>query len=813
MRGKRGSKNKSSDARRVKAQKKQESADVHSCQEESLYESIRNLKTIDPDFYAFLQENDKEILEFSKEVNITPSEDPKKKNSICYDAGLKFVEQGVREPIVESFFELLHAAEFNTSFHSIRSVINVFRNVVNTYNEKNVLPSSDAFLSTLLKDKKQKKKSNKDISFNTSEVKPETRMQGKVKSINSITNASSEKDETNQVSLDSYYCIIKNTIDKFDSLVSKIFDLRAVDKALPPQEPCSVWLPKKSSTPLKMVNFLEKFWLTMATLLKQCLLHIDQATSCITNVLNKLSNQSLLRWLSPVRKHILVEFVENLVSVWLLARHSKDHHLKVSLEAFTVIQSLQTLTKTLNFCCACQKKSHPKENINFIAEEAEQAFLSLILKRYLTLIEKIGVSYSSISGFNFLEDCIVQMCSLANDNVVYRVMFTLLRKIGVMVRNTMRSKIPQKKDGKKMSIEKSDAISQKRLNSTGLIYHWYFILTVKLIILVISVKPKTLNLLTFPISVILTCVMQIRFNNPIWSPFILHCFKLQCLLMSKLNTFVPLGSLLLSFGDMIIKRLKPLMLAQKTIKQKQPVSASSKSSHYSNPSHIGRPAIQRVSKLPSFAPPSKGTTIAKYFDVDMILSLKTSNMDNMEVLESQIERWVEILIDYYGLICYHPSFPECVAPFLQNYKTFCRSQSNTLCSVFLKFVSLCEKTCHIIREKRFNLDPLAVDGSLRVLNFTTLPLADYRLVVLEKRNAEFKQRLFLHFQRGEVFTEPSQSAIADTEKPLSLVQLPTKTAPLCPDPNDSFLAKASDKIGPLIIPFNLDSESDESGDM
>jgi hypothetical protein len=69
-------------------------------------------------------------------------------------------------------------------------------------------------------------------------------------------------------------------------------------------------------------------------------------------------------------------------------------------------------------------------------------------------------------------------------------------------------------------------------------------------------------------------------------------------------------------------------------------------------------------------------------------------------------------------------------------------------SVLLKLVSLCEDTCNIIREKRFNLDPLAVPGSLYVLANTTLPLADYRLVVLEKRNAEFKQRMFLHSQRG-----------------------------------------------------------------
>jgi hypothetical protein len=86
----------------------------------------------------------------------------------------------------------------------------------------------------------------------------------------------------------------------------------------------------------------------------------------------------------------LAEFVEGLAGVWLSSRHSKDSHLKVSLQAFTVIQQLQTLTKALEFCSASRKKSSPKDNLHFIAQEAEQAFLSRILKRYLTLIRKIG---------------------------------------------------------------------------------------------------------------------------------------------------------------------------------------------------------------------------------------------------------------------------------------------------------------------------------------------------------------------------------------------------------------------------------------
>jgi hypothetical protein len=53
------------------------------------------------------------------------------------------------------------------------------------------------------------------------------------------------------------------------------------------------------------------------------------------------------------------------------------------------------------------------------------------------------------------------MCALADDNVVYRVMFTLLRKIGVMVRNTMRNKMQKKKEGKKISLEKNDTIAKK----------------------------------------------------------------------------------------------------------------------------------------------------------------------------------------------------------------------------------------------------------------------------------------------------------------------------------------------------------------
>jgi hypothetical protein len=203
----------------------------------------------------------------------------------------------------------------------------------------------------------------------------------------------------------------------------------------------------------------------------------------------------------------------------------------------------------------------------------------------------------------------------------------------------------------RLSTKLVDFFLSRRLNSTELVYHWYFILTVKLIILVISVKPKTLSPLTFPISIILTCVMQNRLNNPvfcslknntmsshecfqIWSPFILHCFKLQCLLMSKLNTFVPLGSLLLNFGDIITNRLTPLMLAQKAIKQNQPLNSLPRSSKYSNPSHIGRAHLHKAFKPPSFTPPSKGTTISKYFDVDMVLSLKSSNVDNVQVYKS-----------------------------------------------------------------------------------------------------------------------------------------------------------------------------------
>jgi hypothetical protein len=281
MRAKRDSKNKLCDARRVKAQKKQGGANVHSGHEESLYQSIHNLKTTDPDFYAFLQENDKEIFKFPMSFDEMPLKDQEKKSSMSYDGGLKYDDEKVREPIVQLFFDLLHAAEVNTSFRSIRSVINVFRNVVDTHGEKKIVPPNNVFLSTLLKDKKQKKSINKDILIKLSKVKPDTVIKGSAESVDVNTILSSDKEAT-QVSLDSYYNIINTTIDKFDYFLSKAFDLRDIDKGLPLQEPSVVWLPKKSTTPLNIVNLLEKFWSTVAKLLKQCLLHIDQATCYIT---------------------------------------------------------------------------------------------------------------------------------------------------------------------------------------------------------------------------------------------------------------------------------------------------------------------------------------------------------------------------------------------------------------------------------------------------------------------------------------------------------------------------------------------------
>lgn len=124
----------------------------------------------------------------------------------------------------------------------------------------------------------------------------------------------------------------------------------------------------------------------------------------------------------------------------------------------------------------------------------------------------------------------------------------------------------------------------------------------------------------------------------------------------------------MALGDMLIAHQNRIAAVDARQLIKHPLEkVSRRKPSYRNPTHLGSHTTnkntQRASLL-KVSQPSSRSAIAKPPDLDVVIRLTPVHLSLIQTTEAMLERWVDLCVDYYGLLAQHPSFPEAIAPLL-----------------------------------------------------------------------------------------------------------------------------------------------------
>ncbi|CAE8588873.1 unnamed protein product [Polarella glacialis] len=459
------------------------------------------------------------------------------------------------------------------------------------------------------------------------------------------------------------------------------------------------------------------------------------APAMLEYVLKHVSSPEALCWLWPF-KHLRKRYLRRCCSLWALGGPQTSQ--SVRLLAFLFIRNTAAMAKNV-------------PSAGGGGRDSEVPQLELLMKNVLRAFSEAastGYSWRSLSNFRFMENCILELFRV-DDATAYRVGYVCIRQLALILRNAsvatsqgtsthskggsstkslralkkkrlkeQKQKL-QKKSGK---AQKQQPKSGKKKSSTQLkqveaLVSWPFVRAIYLWTKAVGSVPA-LRPLAYPLSMITTGAVKSRLSSLQHFPFVFH--GLHCLnqLSVSLQAFVPVSSHLL-------KSLTVLLQAME--KEKKRPSWGEEANYEEE--NGGSPDAYK-----------KGATVAKAPEVQVLLHFAQGQVFETLTHEAVGSSLFALFTDHLGLLSRSAAFPEVVAPVLLHL----RRHSKTCRSVALKkqlksLLGLCDESAQSVRLHREALTQAPPAGQLLLLSAEATPLARKRTELLRLRVAEERQ--------------------------------------------------------------------------
>jgi len=411
------------------------------------------------------------------------------------------------------------------------------------------------------------------------------------------------------------------------------------------------------------------------------------AQDMLEYVLRHCSSPEALAWLWPF-KSVRQRYVRRCCSLWSTG---KAHNVK--LLAFLFIRNSASMVM------------HMPDSKDKQVPQLEGLLRQVI--RNFAEVAGWGYSWKSLSTFRFMENCIIELLRL-EDATAYRLGYVCLRQLALILRNACLATSQVGKTGGGGGGESADKAKKKKSQAqqqTQVLIAWPFVRAISLWTRAVGAVPS-LRPLAYPLSMITMGAVKHKLTSLQHFPFVYHCLLSLSRLGSSLEAFVPISSHLLKVFDVLVQAI------EKTYKKG------------------GKGGEKKTLDSSVKAP-----------ELEIVLRLSEAQLGSAMALETVGSSLCFLFIDHLGLLSQSPAFPEIIAPVMMHLRKFskhCRSEP--LRRQLKTLVEKAEATADAVRARRDALTE-APDGKKFLIFEADGAIAKARAEATKRRAAEEKARV------------------------------------------------------------------------
>lgn len=242
-------------------------------------------------------------------------------------------------------------------------------------------------------------------------------------------------------------------------------------------------------------------------------------------VLRTGSTPESLAWLWPF-KGLRQRYLRKCCSLWSVASAHK-----VRLLAFLFIRNSAAMSLHMP---DSREKDVPQLEL----------LIKMLIKSFAD-VAVMGYSWRSLSTFRFMENCLLELLRI-NDATAYRIGYACIRQLALILRNAFVATSQSTEKSKKKKSAQTKAIALVGWPFIRAIYLW-----TKAVGSVAALKP-----LAYPLSMIVMGATKTRLTSLQNYPFVHHCIRCLNRLGSSLEQFVPVSSYLLKAFSVLLQSME-----------------------------------------------------------------------------------------------------------------------------------------------------------------------------------------------------------------------------------------------------------------
>mmetsp|Transcript_44982 Transcript_44982/g.125140 ORF Transcript_44982/g.125140 Transcript_44982/m.125140 type:complete len:870 (-) Transcript_44982:223-2832(-) len=662
-------------------------------------EELKAIKEKDPEFYKFLVESDRALLDFRVPEH---GEDEEAEDA---EAGEQAPEAGEvpgapatrdeRRVLTPERLRRIHESVLD-SFTACKAALNIYHNAVRSIEGKQEEAKADDEEQDPGDDKKGRKKKKREKKA------PAKRKRRRARPGEFEIENEAIFSEVIEWSLD-------NLLGVFRHHAGKLRAARFVGKGgkkgkrgrkwqednAKPAEPDSSGVvdPQRYSRWSRVHVLAKIFWEETFYLLNHLV-----GNQMIEYVLRRISSPQALSWLWPFKK-VRYVFVKKCAIIWSSATSQS-----VRLLAFLFLRNAGAMTMQL------------KESEKPGATPMLDGLIRMMIKGFAQAAS-MGYSWRSHNTFRFMENCFVEMLRL-DDATAYRLGYVCIRQLAKILRDACIAVAHG--DGKKKGQAKAKArgksakaLSEKARKKRSAyqqaaqsLVAWPFVRAIYLWTKAVGSLPS-LRELAYPLSMIIMGAVKSNLTKIQNFPFVYHCLLCQNRLGASLAAFVPVSSHLMKAYVVLLTAM------EKAWKKRR-----------------GGPGKESTGLGATRAPEVE---VLHHFSEGQVYDSLT-----LEVVGSSL---CFLLVDHWGLLSRSPAFPELVSIVLMHvrkHRKHCRSEA--LRRQLTSFISAAETSSEDIRSRRENLTEAPPFTKFLVFDADSA-LAKMRETMLKRKADEERSRI------------------------------------------------------------------------
>ncbi|KAH7648217.1 hypothetical protein FG379_000141 [Cryptosporidium bovis] len=507
-------------------------------------DDLRKLKNVDYEFYKYLEEHGKDLLNPVDFVDEIDSKDENVENKYLNEDE---PENEVNLPRLtwNEFSKITNDIFSTKSLESLNFLLTCFKSVanINTFDDENV-PTK----KSLEQSKKVVNKSRR----------PE-------KSLKKERVADLHIEEPELM-----FEIIQFTLDNIPTL----FWLHS-----------SNWRPKEEHSPSIFPTDLPKwkniekicntFWQDLGNLILYNCLKSNPNFELMEYVFDRISDRKFIMWLLPNRMST-IRFTTLLSRIWTM-----NKYLVLKKGSFNVLRTINTSFESL--CSSENGNEH--NNRGFIFTEKNDLLNNPVKRHedFLLLLHRIigvsalrGVSWKNYTSTRQIVDEYVTLLTESDPKKVYRIAYNVIRKLGSLLR-LLFIRLSRKSKLNKQTVSKKKEKNSSLEEIYSSIYSWKFLTFIRIWTKAIASIPY-LTPLQYPTTVIITSTIRVKLNSVPLLPFTLQCIEILVEMASKMRTLVPIAEMLFEAHNTIEKGVKEsyVKFKQDSVKSTNMINTTSK---------------------------------------------------------------------------------------------------------------------------------------------------------------------------------------------------------------------------------------------